>query len=242
MVLSQYRSHRNLTFGYSIDDDMDDEDVGSLNGDENDGVVEPDTSLLTDNSSDPTDNVFVPAYILPRYDLAGSHSRIPFMANPTYTDLVDELNSSYFQKLATEASSDFWTIYLLGGYQPPTYDLVNPTLVRNGDPIIYSMTGEIATIYGASNSGSTEQTPTMPFTRNNIGQGAILFEEVGRPIEYPIGYGLRPITRAYTTVHEVGHLFRGVHVDGGVMAPSSTRTIGTFSDISLSIIRGTTHP
>jgi hypothetical protein len=153
------------------------------------------------------------------------------------------LNSTFFQNIATEADVNFWTIYILGGYQPPRYDIHGSfTLIRDGDPKIFSTTNEIATVYGASNAGSVEQTPTTPFVRRNLGQGAILFMEVGRPTEYPTDYRNRPIARAYTVAHEVGHLFRGVHADGDLMAPTTSRTIGTFSAISLSIIRKTEHP
>lgn len=132
---------------------------------------------------------------------------------------------------------------LAGIAEKDSGDSGRPAAIPDGDPIYYSTIGnQIATVYGASNSGSTEQTLTKPYTRNNIGQGVILFTEVGRPNEYPTDYGNRSISRAFTTAHEIGHLFRGVHVDEGLMAPSATRTVGTFSDISLSIIRGTTHP
>jgi hypothetical protein len=233
---------KDTNFRLYDDDDMDDEDASNLNGDEGDAFREPDLSLLS-NSDLPSTNVFAPAYIRPVCCLSGSHERVPYFASPTNDEMILLLNSTFFQNIATEADVNFWTIYILGGYQPPRYDIHGSfTLIRDGDPKIFSTTNEIATVYGASNAGSVEQTPTTPFVRRNLGQGAILFMEVGRPTEYPTDYRNRPIARAYTVAHEVGHLFRGVHADGDLMAPTTSRTIGTFSAISLSIIRKTEHP
>jgi hypothetical protein len=226
-----------------FDDDNMDDSMGSLNGDETEDVPVPDTSLLTDNSSDPATNLFAPAYIVPQYDLANSQPNLPFVESPTYGDLTTILtSSSYFQNVGTEANSEFWTIYLAGGYQPPRYAFGSTTFIRDGDPLILTLSGDIATIYGATNSSSTEPPATPTIVRQNDATGSIMFAEVGRSNEYPSGYGSRPVSRAYTTVHEVGHLFRGVHADQGLMRPTADRTSGVFSDTSLSVIRQTVHP
>lgn len=49
------------------------------------------------------------------------------------------------------------------------------------------------------------------------GWGAIILLEVGRAREYPNNYSNRPISRAWTGAHEVGHLFSGQHSDLGIM-------------------------
>jgi hypothetical protein len=231
------------------DDDMDNlspTNAGSaLNGDEGEDVVAPDTSLLTDNSSNPANNVFAPAYIVPRYDLGSGDSDVVFNPRPNW-DQISPFLSLFFQNLTYEARSDFWTIYLLGAYQPPTYSQSSPTstqFVIDGDPLRYQCGGGlICTTYGAANATSSEPPATSTIIRRNDGTGVMVFAEVGRPNEYAADYLSRPVSRAYTLVHEVGHLFRGVHSDGDLMAPTLSRTVGRFSDTSLDVIRKTEHP
>jgi len=50
------------------------------------------------------------------------------------------------------------------------------------------------------------------------------------------------VNNAATTGHEIGHLFNGLHGDGGLMAQSTSRTSITFSDITLNSIRSINHP
>src|SRR6185436_12663042 len=62
------------------------------------------------------------------------------------------------------------------------------------------------------------------------GQGANVFNEVLRAAEINI---TAVVNNAATTGHEIGHLFNGVHGDGGLMAQSRTRTTTVFSDDTL---------
>jgi len=228
------------------DDDMDNTSPtnagSSLNGDYNEDVPAPDTSLLTDNSSNPLNNVFAPAYIVPRYDLGNSDSDVVFNYSPQWSQINSFLRL-FFQNITYEAQTDFWTIYILGAYQPPTYSQSSPPFVIDGDPLRYQCGGGlICTTYGTANASSKEPTPTTPIMRRNDGTGAMVFAEVGRPREYSADYLTRPISRAYTLVHEVGHLFRGLHADGDLMSATPNRTVGTFSPTSLDVIRKTEHP
>ncbi len=219
------------------DDDFNDNDGVSLDGDDTEDIPEPDTSMLRSNdvacSSSATGavtqdcNAFVTAYVTPKYDLSGSNENIAFMLNhnisthPTNDPVpTSEIRSFFdFDNVATEASADFWTVYILGAYQ---YDKR-----ADSDPYVEGGVGGVTDSLGGT------------------GQGAILYNETGRGVEYVTGYQSRPVSRAHTMTHEVGHIFDGRHDDGGLMAPSLIRTIGTFSDTTLNKIRGGTgilHP
>lgn len=71
------------------------------------------------------------------------------------------------------------------------------------------------------------------------GQGANVFNEVLRGAEINI---TAVVNNAATTAHEIGHLFGGVHGDGGLMAQSRTRSTAVFSDDTLATIRSLNHP
>jgi hypothetical protein len=71
------------------------------------------------------------------------------------------------------------------------------------------------------------------------GQGANVYNEVLRPGELTI---TAAVNNAATTAHEIGHLFNGVHTDGGLMAQSTTRTTTAFSDQTLTRIRSISSP
>lgn len=222
------------------DDDMDDEDVGNLNGDQGDNVPEPDLGLLTPNEVSCSNtfntnncNVFVSAYVQPTYDLSGSHEDIPFYTNTSSSSLAN-IRTSYFQNKMYEANTDFWTIYLLGAYQFESS--------IDGDP------DSSGAIFGFKDGPGT-----------NDGEGAVIFNEVGRPREYenmntinPVDWRMRPVSRRFTVAHEVGHLFGGDHDDynpgtmeAGIMADSLFRTSPLFSNTTINKIRGGTmlyHP
>ena len=239
-VINNSRTIIGITVGTHLrlydDDDM--YDRGILDGDEGQSAPEPDLSLMSD-SDNPATNVFAPAYIRPQCCLPGSHDKVPFVLNisgPMFRDLDPLLSPPYFNNFATQESPVFWTIYLLGGYQDQTYQGVYPNgRDRDGDPLTYH-NGIIDTTYGATNCSTTQS------ARTHDGYGSIIYAEVGRANEYPTGFSSRPVSRAFTTAHEVGHLFQGVHEDHGLMDPTATRTSGIFSDISLSLIRQTTFP
>jgi len=210
----------NSSFFLYDDDDMDDDGSTplNLNGDDGEDVDNNvDTSLLTSNSSNPANNLLAPAYIIPAYDLSGSNDDTVFilnMADAEIDDYMSNTNGNMFNNYPYEAKDDFWTIYLVNGYQGESAP-GTPSSDDDGDP------NNVPPSYGTSN---------VYLLRGNEGAGAIVFLEVGRPTEYPSGYSTRPVSRAHTIVHEVGHLFRGEHVDNGIMATSDIRNIGIFSD------------
>lgn len=207
------------------DDDMDDEDVASLNGDQGDNVPEPPDSLIINTDAPCSSsltancNTFAPAFVRPAYDLSGSGEVTVYEANinvsvdpldPNATVPPTEIQAKFdFDNFINEANADFWTVYLNGVYQ---YDER-----RDGDP--------------ASNLSILGTVDTLN------GQGALMFSEVTRSHEIP-NFAGRPVGRAFTVVHEIGHLFFGTHSDLGLMEVTGTRTIGTFDDRTLNKIRG----
>jgi hypothetical protein len=223
------------------DDDMDNEDVGNLNGDEGDDVRSLNTSdfsFLTDMSDNPATNYFVPAYIRPMYDLTGSNDNIPFVANVNRFNISDTIASN-FNNIGTEARTDFWTIHLITGYQYESGEIVNGVQTTNFDADPYNLVGSLpeSAAYGASDVLNSATHTPIPG-----GVGSLVFMEMSRANEYPKNYSTRPVSVAYTVVHEVGHLFSCAHGEGGLMEPTQTRTTGTFSDTSLSWIRKAINP
>lgn len=227
----------NQTFTLYDDDDMDEGDGVNLDGDTlplpGEEVDAPSRTLLQPfdtpcpNVITATDcNSFAPAYIRPLEDLTGDSGDVPFFANVTDAE-IDNIVASNFYNKYYEASETFWTIYLLGAYQHDP--------IRDADP-------------AETNAAGFGTTGTLEST---------VFQELCRPTEFdildrvrPPGIDVwrnRPVANKYTTVHEIGHLFRCMHDDGlqetgdaGVMAQSGTRTKAIFNDYSLNIIRGGT--
>ena len=222
-VYSAFNITTASTFVLYDDDDMDDNDVGVLKGDEGDDVPMPDKRRLTENSDDPSLNVLVPAYIRPVYDIGDNNNSVPFSANVENQDVTNLFNG-YFNQSSTHNNTDFWTVYSLGGYQYST--------ARDGDPRAFFSNGSIQTVYGISD---------VP-ERARTGRGLVLFTEEGRDTEYPTGWTDPPISRAYTVAHEVGHLFGCIHADGGLMAETAVRTSGAFDPVCLVQIRTAPNP
>jgi hypothetical protein len=210
------------------DDDMDDDDVTSLNGDTGDNVPAPHSDtvpdLLRDNDTACTDtfnanncNVFVNAYVRPVFDLTGEDIPL-FSSNVNNADIASYRNT-YFQNRGTEASEVFWTVWLFGAYQ-----LENAT----GDPDIPPTTwGQVDDINAV---------------------GATIFTETNRPTEYALTStpSTRPVAKRFTVAHEIGHLFYGLHddydgpvsSDAGLMAQTGLRTSPIFTNTTINKIRG----
>lgn len=224
-VLTTFNITPTSTFTLYDDDDMDDDGGGYqyLNGDEGDDVPEPPDSLVqyvdTPCSATVTTgcNMLAPAYVKPIYDLTGSHENTGFntnlnmSVNPATTEPPPaEINALFnFDNVASEGSSDFWTIYVKGVYQYDTR--------ADRDP--------------------SDESGVLGTVDQLNGQGLLIFSEITRPAEISNFTG-RPVGRQYTLAHEIGHLFYGEHEDLGLMAQTSTRSVGTFADRTLIKIRG----
>lgn len=99
------------------DDDFNDDDGAVKDGDQGEDIPSPDLSLIQD-SDDPAQNVFAPAYVRPIYDIGDSNDNAGFVLNTPGAGTPADLISTYdFDSEGTHNNSEFWTVYLLGAYQ-----------------------------------------------------------------------------------------------------------------------------
>lgn len=210
------------------DDDFNNDDGASPDGDTGEDIPGPDeinaTTLLQPNDTlcsqaiTTNCNVFASAYIHPMYDITTDISdNTVFQSHLEENINITNVFSQDFDQIGTEASQDFWTILVYGAYQrwrlPDPfpgglgYDADPPDTNGDGNP-----NGCPEASYGTTNA----------FAPNALGSSINM--EVSRPREYPLNYQSRPVSRAWTLAHEVGHLFGGIHEDGGIMATTCTRS------------------
>jgi hypothetical protein len=180
------------------DDDMDSGDGENPHGDTGEDVGEPDTSWLahTDtvctNTSTGNCNSLGAAYIKPYYDLPNSNNNIPFSRNTIDSDR-SAIYTNHFNNVTNELNPDFWTVYLLGAYQPSTDEDSDP----DESDATYGRTDDIAS-----------------FTYMELNR-AKEYNDIDR-ILMPLGFASwrdRPVGNKYNTAHEIGHLFGGDHDD-----------------------------
>ncbi len=215
------------------DDDFNDDDSTGKDGDIGEDVdLPPDDLVRSSDVSCSTTlttncNSFGPAYVKPYYDLVGSHDDTYFVTNvnvsgnPAIPQPPEIRYHFDFDNEVYEAREDFWTVYVNGAYQ---YD------VRvDGDPSGTAVLGAVDSLTGD-------------------GEGVLIFMETTRSSENP-NPNSRPISRAYTVAHELGHLFSGRHddyfplgssnpSDAGLMSATLYRTSGVFNPVTISKIRG----
>jgi hypothetical protein len=215
----------NSTDSFILYDDDDVNDDGLKDGDDNDDVPEPDLGILSsdDVRCDGTYNtnncnILFPAYVRPMRDLSGNGETTTYI-NANGANITN-IRETFFQNRPYEASKDFWTIYALGAYQSKTYSDIDP----------YSPEDGTLGITDGANGGNRE--------------GFTVFNELLRPTElslqdifYPNipSWIFRPVGRRFTTAHEVGHLFGGLHDDympmttnAGLMGVGSERLTSPF--------------
>jgi hypothetical protein len=177
----------NVQFQLYDDDDYDNGDNTLVDGDHGENIPMPPTDLLAEESDDPTMNIFAPAYIWPVYDIGDDNDNSVFASNvaadagQAIRDLFD------FDQVATEASTEFWTAYLLGAYQY--------TLEYDNDP-------ETEPQY----VGITDQLN---------GQGSVVFLE-SNGVKECFG-SIEFCSIPGTSAHEIGHLLNADEGDGGIM-------------------------
>ncbi len=106
-----------------------------------------------------------------------------YETKPAIRDLFD------FDQIATKASEEFWTAYLLGGYQ-----------------YIIAVDDDSETEPGAGIVGVTD-------VQNGV--GSIVFMETNGPVECTVSPDFCSI--ADTSAHEIGHLLNADEADGGIM-------------------------
>ena len=181
---------------YTIRDD----DVGS-------GIVsDPDTSTLAAR--------FAPGYVVPKMDIGDNNQNVAFQLN-----VHPQSNTTVgydFDQVGTENSPIFWTIYLLGAYQPEAWNTTRN--LGDGD-------------------SATEGVTLGAVDAIGVGQGLRSFSEsfneaAGAPCSIP-----------QVVAHEVGHLFGGEHADLQLMTGGSCAPVGVgFAPITLNRIRSITNP
>lgn len=220
------------TFVLVDDDDFNNDDgAPNLDGDANEDVTAPDTSLIQE-SDNPTQNVFAPAYVKPFY-IGGNDDFVGFILNTPAPGMSNELRGTYdFNAQGTEADPDLWTVYLLGAYQYLLSDDNDPS--REGGILGVADTTSLSTTCIAS-------TPVSD------GEGASVFMEViriggGEATPLPSDPRSGIVNNAATTAHEVGHALCGLHDDGGLMAQSRERTSTQLMPSTIARIRALLHP
>lgn len=177
----------NSQFQLYDDDDFNATDGINKDGDTYEDIPKPPTSFLTANGDDQNVNVLAPAYIHPVYDIGDNNDYTVFAANVS-ADTPQAVRDLFdFDQVATEASTEFWTVYLLGGYQY--------TIARDGDPVI--------------------ELPDVGITDVQNGRGSIVFMETNGLTECTIDPDICNI--ADTAAHEIGHLLNANEGDGGIM-------------------------
>ncbi len=169
-----------------------------------DDVPTPDIGALT--------STFAPAYVLPLADVGDNNSNVPFRLNLTCNP--EKARKVFdFDEIATEANSDFWTIYILGAYQAGTEEDLDPHSEPSTLGCAIDDLGVLVFM----------ETLVDPDLANTSGEERVL------------------ISPALVTAHEVGHLFSGAHEDLGLMTDEYFGG-RTFSDVTLDRIRRIAHP
>lgn len=179
------------------DDDFDNDNGNSVTGDTGEDIDPPDLGYLQ-TSDIPCDatvltncNIFAQAYVTPVYDVTTDVTDNHFFQTNVDEHTGDAIRSLFtgFNQQATEASEDFWTVYLLGGYQY--------TIDRDEDPET-----EAPNVF----AGVTD-------VQN--GMGSIVFMETNGPKECNLTGSFCII--ADTAAHEIGHQANADHGEGGIM-------------------------
>lgn len=104
------------------DDDFNSDNGTNKTGDEGENVPAPDLALMVDSlengiCDNSAANAFGSAYICPVFDLTGNEDFVPFVLNIASTSATVLQGVYSFDNMASEADAEFWTAYLLAGYQ-----------------------------------------------------------------------------------------------------------------------------
>lgn len=214
------------------DDDDADRDDEILMGDNGQDVPMPDNGFMGTADQLP-DNALAIAFIMPKFDLAASSydDDLPFFLNaphafPTREFPTDEetLTMMKFDNVALRKDKEFWTVYLFGAYQ----SAVN----QDEDPKYEAHSNGFQGYAGYAN-------PKV---------GALCFIENTSDIA---GHGLWETTdpgfdprydERYVPLHEVGHLLRLSHDDGGFMQLGNPINRYYFTGVSIDKMRSIDVP
>ncbi len=198
------------------DDDFNRNNTGNFDGDNGEDIPRPDTTLLQD-SDNPTQNVFAPAYVRPVYDIGDNNNSVPFVANLATDDVPARRALFDFDSVGTEADAFFWTVYLLGAYQDLT--------VLDND--------------------AANEDASYGLVDGINQQGACVFTEVIRSGEAVITSIVNPAATAAHEIGHLFNGLHGdsdAAGDAGLMAQSTTRTNTMFTGETINKIRSINHP
>jgi hypothetical protein len=213
---------RRSFFDLYDDDDFNNNDGASPDGDGGGEDIPMLAQTYLEDSDNPALNHFIPAYIIPKYDVGNNNNSVTFKLNVAADSSLDLRALFEFNQIATEANVNFWTIYLLSAYQytadadedPETDRSVLARVDRMPDPFGVRR-GQGGAVFfetvGPKDCPATPTQPTLPAEMCNI-----------------------PANK----LHEVGHLFGVEHGEGGVIDNLTTN----YTDTSLATIRRRTYP
>lgn len=198
------------------DDDYNGDNGAVIDGDTGEDIPPPPLTMIQ-SSDNPSLNVYAPAYIRPIFDIGDNNNSVPFVLNNP-TDATNWYNTVYdFDAIASEASTRFWTVYLLGAYQADSANdgdpVSDPLILGKADALGPDGKGVCVFMEGASSHEVTSQAGSLIYNNATV-----------------------------TTAHEIGHLLGGLHTDGGLMADGNTRSSLVLSPTSISRFRKQVHP
>lgn len=136
----------NTNYTLYDDDDFNGNNGTTLIGDIGENVTSPDTSLIQ-NSDNPSENVFAPAYVRPIYDVGDNNSSVAFKLNSNTTSAANIIATYDFDAKASEANVNFWTVYLLGAYQAWTTEDADPAAEGAVLGIVDNLNGQGANVF-----------------------------------------------------------------------------------------------
>jgi hypothetical protein len=199
------------------DDHNNDDSILQLDGDEGENVRMPDLSAMADAVDDGVCNgsglnPFGAAYVCPAFDVGDDNDYVTYIPNsPTPPAVIATYD---FDAIGTEQDPFFWTVYVIGAYQPEPERDVDPGTER------FTL-GRVDEINGL---------------------GASIFLESIADGERTRGTFVLGCSDALTVVHEIGHLLNGRHPEGGLMAsPCDSVSIALAAKTIVSI-RSLIHP
>jgi hypothetical protein len=212
---------RGKAFVLVDDDDFNGDDPALLrHGDDGEDVPPPSMTLIADGFDNgvcdgTAPNVFGPAYVCPVFDVGDSNDVVPFVLHTPDSEL-EKIATYDFDAIGTEADPNFWTVYILGAYQFDTDQDNDP-----GGNLKKLVLGTVDALNGMGVSLFHEAVADAARSKDHVDQNC---------------------TDAVLAVHELGHLFRGVHSDGEIMSSGcSSMTLG-FSIKTIATIRAIDHP
>lgn len=212
---------RGKAFVLVDDDDFNGDDPELLrNGDDGENLPPPSMILVADGLDNgacdgSAPNVFAPAYVCPVFDVGDSNDTVPFVLHTPDSEL-EKIATYDFDAIGTEADPGFWTVYILGAYQFDTD--------QDNDP------------------GGTLKKLVLGTVDALNGMGVSLFQEAVADAARSKDHVDQNCTDAVLTVHEMGHLFNGVHPDGGIMESGCSSMTTAFSIKTIATIRAIDHP